>query len=448
MIKKFKKGAASFYIVAFSTLILVVIATSFATVIMSEISRTANDDLSQSAYDSALAGIEDAKVAYANYRRCKEAGVSAKAPSSVDGTTKPTCGEIVWWVEQDTKQENRCAMVGHILGKIPKNSTEEVTIGGIEKTGAGGETTTNQAYTCAIIDTDVRDYRTTLNEDKKTQTLRASMGTEDVNAADTIKIHWYSTAGQEKFKSNLLSAQLGQISSGRLILPKLSAGIVIPPMVELQIVQTPKTFSLEDFDKVGNNQTDRATLFLAPTNSETNAKNNGENYIGVWNGSANIVSSTQVVKTNDHVVENKAFLVYCKEEGDFYCDVEIKLPNVYPHGGNSARSNNTFIISFSLPYQRPKTEFSIELCKGSECKTPIPTNTTTGDESANKKITNVQVALDVTGRANDLYRRVETRLESEDTTFGIGYPYYALEILGNGGLEKALKVSSEYNFPF
>ena len=68
--KAFKKGAASFYIVAFSTLILMIIATSFAAIIISEITRTTNDDLSQSAYDSAMAGVEDAKLAFYNYQNC------------------------------------------------------------------------------------------------------------------------------------------------------------------------------------------------------------------------------------------------------------------------------------------------------------------------------------------------------------------------------------------
>ena len=68
---KFKNGAASFYIVAISTLILVIIAASFAAVIISEVARSSNDDLAQSAYDSALAGVEDAKLAYYNYQNCK-----------------------------------------------------------------------------------------------------------------------------------------------------------------------------------------------------------------------------------------------------------------------------------------------------------------------------------------------------------------------------------------
>ncbi len=78
MVKKnkmsFKKGAASFYMVAFSTLILVIIVASFAAIIISAVIRASNDDLSQSAYDSALAGIEDAKLAYYNYRACIEQG--------------------------------------------------------------------------------------------------------------------------------------------------------------------------------------------------------------------------------------------------------------------------------------------------------------------------------------------------------------------------------------
>ena len=69
--QKFKQGAASFYIVAFSTLILLVVAMSFAAIIISEVERTSNDDLSQSAYDSAMAGIEDGKLAYQKYMQCK-----------------------------------------------------------------------------------------------------------------------------------------------------------------------------------------------------------------------------------------------------------------------------------------------------------------------------------------------------------------------------------------
>ena len=103
--KQYKKGAASFYIVAFSTLILMIVAISFAAVIISEVERTSNDDLSQSAYDSALAGIEDAKMAYYNYLNCKDK----------DGDN---CKLINTLMNDDTERDaDDCNMVWEMLGR-------------------------------------------------------------------------------------------------------------------------------------------------------------------------------------------------------------------------------------------------------------------------------------------------------------------------------------------
>lgn len=452
--KKFRKGAASFYIVAFSTLILVLIATSFALVITSEIARTSNDDLSQSAYDSALAGVEDAKVAYSNYRRCKEAtfapGSTLKAEEPV-GSGEITCSDILYWVEEKPD----CYMVGHILGKIPKNleygkDFAEVVVGGETKTNAGGETTTNQAYTCVIIDMDLNDYRTTLTASKQIQTMKAAVGTAATNDVKKIKLSWYSVRNDVSTKFTNFDGAVKFPAFG-------SSTISTPPTVELQIVQTGPTFYLTDFDRtVGGSQTNRGTLYFVPTH-DCGAAEVGEaqNYRGIASGPCsslkdvkNNVSAGQVVKTNDHAVMNKAFLTYCDNDasatGEFYCSVEIELPS--PIGGGP-RNNETFMLSVSLPYQQPDTDFSIELiCDSGTCGTANAANG--GIEDATAKITNSQIAIDSTGRANDLYRRVETRLETADTTFGAGYPYYALEILGPGTTEKLLKVTSEYNFYF
>lgn len=95
---QFKKGAASFYIVAFSTLILLIVATSFATIIISELNRTLNEDLSQSAYDSAMAGVEDAKLAYYSYQNCvaNEGGSSDcnTIKSIIDDPSKWNCDMV------------------------------------------------------------------------------------------------------------------------------------------------------------------------------------------------------------------------------------------------------------------------------------------------------------------------------------------------------------------
>ena len=92
----FKSGAASFYIVAFSALILTIVAIGFAVVIVSELTRSSNDDLSQSAFDSALAGVEDAKLAFYNYQTCIERGATATVPNNDDSLS---CGEIIYYME-------------------------------------------------------------------------------------------------------------------------------------------------------------------------------------------------------------------------------------------------------------------------------------------------------------------------------------------------------------
>ena len=431
--RKFKKGAASFYIVAFSTLILVIIATSFATVILSEASRSENDDLSQSAYDSALAGVEDAKVAFANYRRCVEAGYTGAQPTG--GGTSVSCNDIVWWV-----QHPDCYTVGHVLGKIAKNVNEEVTVGATYTTSAGGEESVmNQAYTCVRIDTDLSDYRATLNSDHMTQVIRAGVADGGTNSVDRVKISWYSVRADNKSFLKYTNFRNGRVTFGALN----NSTIAVPPTIEVQIVQTATSFTLAQFDQTESGRTNRGTVYLVPSNSPVSGSST--NFIGAWSGGRNYVSAAQVVKTNDHRVSNKPFAVYCNPNtGDeFYCSAEIELP--LPIGGN--RANDTFMIGVSLPYQKPNTDFSIELiCNGGGSCGGTKGGTLGADTVV--QIKNTQVSIDSTGRANDLYRRVETRLETSDMAFGYGSPFYAMQILGSGTTRKKMTVTYEDAFYF
>lgn len=429
--KKFKRGAASFYIVALSTLVLVIIATSFATVILSETSRSENDELSQSAYDSALAGVEDAKIAFSNYRRCVEAGKKASTSKPAGTGTDVTCEDIIWWM-----QNPDCYMVGHILGKIPKDETTEVAIGGTTITGSGGATTTNQAYTCVTIDTDLSDYRATLTSENMSQVIRAGVADGGTNSVSRIKISWYSVRADNH---NFL--QYSNFRDGRVTFGALSSlPVAVPPTLEVQIVQTAESFTLSQFDVVESGRTNRGTVYLVPT-STASTSGFSANSIAAWNGSKNYVSAGQVVKTNDHTVSNKPFVVYCNpNSGDeFYCSAEIELPGVI---GGAARANDTFMIGVTLPYQKPNTDFAIELiCEDGGTCGGNKVDVNTGDNVI--QIKNTQVSIDSTGRANDLYRRVETRLETSDTAFGYGSPYYVLQILGNGGATKNITVTNE-----
>ena len=90
------------------------------------------------------------------------------------------------------------------------------------------------------------------------------------------------------------------------------------------------------------------------------------------------------------------------------------MPSTY-NGG--ARNASTFFLRVELPYGDTGTEFSVRLHD-------------TGGNIVN--FVGVQAQIDSTGRANDLYRRVETRIELVENN--IPYPEFALQT--NNAIEK------------
>ncbi|MBR3386421.1 hypothetical protein IKG68_02540 [Candidatus Saccharibacteria bacterium] len=430
--KKFLIGATSFYVVAFSTLLLVIIAASFATVILSEVGRSSNDDLSQSAYDSALAGVEDAKLAYSNYLRCMQ------------GSGGTRCGEII-----DAMQNPSCDMVAKILGRNIQNGEVMIT----ETTTSDGSQM-NQAYTCVKIDTKLPDYRANLTRDNNVRIVKASFerGTT-ANDIEAIEFSWYTRRSTETLKfTNFNTGNNNWSGSDRVTFtPVGETQPSTPPTMALQMVQTAEHFNLGSYN--GENgygvnsislggQTDRATLYLVPTNKWNIS---GSNFVNTYNGTNNVISAASVAATNDQSIAKKPFVVYCdggEGDADFVCSVKIYLPR--PIGGS--RNNDTFMILVTLPYGEPDTDFGIEyLCAdGTSCGNSSG-GSSNGDGGAT--ISGTQVTIDSTGRANDLFRRVETRLETTDTSFP--YTYYALELLGDGDtLRKVMIVTSEHNFYF
>lgn len=454
MKQRFKKGVASFYIVAFSTLILVIIAASFAMVIISAVSRTSNDDLSQSAYDSALAGVEDAKIAFSNYRRCVKENPTLN-PTTLSTGNDVTCQDIIYWMNNPD-----CDMVGHILGRIPKDESGEVVVSDTVSSADGDVTSDlNQAYTCVQIKTTLDDYRATLTTTNQVRMVKVQFDDVAASSITSVRVSWYSNRADTSYNySNFINTGSSLFSSNWRVAfqPATTMRVSAPPTLEVQMIQTAQTFSLSDFDIAVGNRTNRATVYLVP-NYDANSVSNtisSDYYVGVWNGSANIVSADQIVKTNDRKVKNKPYGVYCADpstaadaDAEFACSVVLNLPQPVINNGNGTRSNDTFMFALALPYNQPDTDFSLEFCTSTEAclNVDLDSGTNTGIAS----IKDSQVVIDSTGRANDLYRRVETRLESADTSFA--YPYYAIQLLGDdneNALEKDMTVTTEYNFNY
>ena len=444
---KFKKGAASFYIVALSTLILLIVVTSFATIIISEIERTSNDDLSQSAYDSAMAGVEDAKLAFYNYQKC--------LTNDHVGGTDLNCGTIVGYIDNFLNQD--CDTVGKILGRPVQEG------GGVVIEESTTSNNMQQAYTCVKVQNVLKDYRSTLTGSNQIDVVKVKFDGVAAGKISKVKISWYN-----KGKDNLNEIfKYTNFKDEKVVFPSSTQEVAAkPPTIFVGMVQTALEFNLSDFDMTRGEQTDRGMVYLVPIEKEEWAGKSVEgNYEGVYSGGENKISKEGFLKSNDKTATNVPYGVFCNpdlnSDEEFACSATIDLPK--PIG--ETRNDDTFMFVVGLPYGTPETEFAMEFFCEDMCATEKYLSTTTGDDAMGvtgteteviekatnqASLKNVQIGVDSTGRANDLFRRVEVRLKpgGDSSYLSLLGP---LELLGNnsnGGtlLEKNYAVTKEYNF--
>lgn len=461
----FKKGAASFYIVAFATLILMIIATSFAAIIISEVTRTSNDDLAQSAYDSALAGVEDAKLAFYNYKTCKAQGVEGKKPDTFDSSSLKTCESIVWFMENgmndidsvnDNEDYNSCDMVSMMLGRNnPTVSADNE--GGTVVSESSGANNMQQVYTCTKIDTSLRDYRSTLSSSQQMRVVKVKFDNIAAKDIKSMRISWYSDSSSQEFKYSNFDDDDREV-----VYPNLAAGnkAAVPPTIYLGMIQTSTSFTLADFDVTRGTQTNRGMVYLTPTDDLEAASLAGQESYKAGNiDGVNRINADGMLSSNDKTITNKnlPYLVHCPEDSgdEFACSVIVDLPE--PINGN--RNDDTFVFVVGLPYGKPSTDFAMEFYCGEEGTVCPHIEEAVGEEDTPEEPTgeenvayldSVQIKIDSTGRANDLYRRVEARLEgADDYSLSLMGP---LELLGSREegekvFEKLLNVRCEHNFP-
>lgn len=277
---KNKKGIASFYVVAFSTLILLVIVVSFASLVVSQMTRSSNADLSQSAYDAAMAGVEDAKMAYMNYLNCKR------------GSGIGDCGDVVKAIENDSPA---CNMVSRMLGQGNSNVvavTEKNTSNNMQ-----------QYYTCVKIYNNPTEQQNTVSAYQPTVFKPVFTSDEEIKL---IKIQW----GKEG----------DTISS----LPKLS----------VSVIQAPESFKADSFTfphQVGEEpstkqRTNMGTVFLEPCKEGCDGKT---------------VTYDKVVESNNKVASKSPYKVKC-DSG--VCVATIRLTEKGSYGDGEWNSEAFEVI--------------------------------------------------------------------------------------------------------
>ncbi len=165
----FKKGLASIFIVVFTALLLGLITLSFARLMIKDQQRATNSDLSQSAYDSALAGVEDAKRAIVRfYKDC------LNSPGTDECTKKLA----------DSLSGEDCDAISSLLGEAKPTSGSDYKIADA-----------NQYYTCVKIKLNTLDYVGEMSKPghQFTVPLKAKAG----ETIKSLRISWYNQSDLE-----------------------------------------------------------------------------------------------------------------------------------------------------------------------------------------------------------------------------------------------------------
>lgn len=372
---KTKKGATSLYVVVFTSILFGVIALSFLRIVLSEASQTSNDDFSRSAYDAAMAGVEDAKTAVNKYYTCLK---DNDANSCSHATLfRESCNPNIGLAEY-LYGSNYSG--GEVL--IQENSVNNAA-----------DNNSNQAYTCVIVSDVVPDYRGTLTSDTRTKVvpLRIYDGTNAATTGtiDSVQFQWYSSLNEGDADPNTTF----KLADGDLHFGD-SDNKTVPPTIQLTYIKVGATLNLDNFHQANSDGTyEYSTMVILPNGKSTtgvplNIDSNARNNAG------NISSGT-----------NSPFGVTCSTTNDFACTVNLTNANIGP--------TDTAFLVVSLPYKETVSDFSVTLRNGEDIV----------------DFEGVQVSVDSTGRTGQLLRRVETRLDPADLFFP--YPQYALELRGD-----------------
>lgn len=411
----FKKGATSFYVVVFLTLIFGVITVSFVRLVVNEATETSNTDLYNSAYDSALAGIEDAKIALIKYHDCISQGAVANAAANVG-----TCPRIVYEMENGVEKSS-CDVVQRVLGRdqegvsdadINPEGQREVIVQETQSISDDGSAVDmEQAYTCVKITEENEDYLTTLGSTDDTRII--PLHSADLQAAKAVELSWYSTANGTSYK--FMNGTFERAASEAYTPPVLVADIFQTDTngggVNCNSIPLTPCFSIGELSENNSNSTgtDHAELVLYPVSGSGN----------------NFINANSVLDHSDKH-DNAPIEVKCNSGGTYACTAVIEIP---PTFRNTDPATATSFLKVNLPYGRPTTDISARLCtsiSGDSC-------------SGYTMLTGVQAAIDSTGRANDLYRRVEVRVELVDLYYP--YPEAALHLSGEDETDKNFYVT-------
>lgn len=366
-----ERGAVSLFVVIFAALLMTVVTVGFIQLMVKEQQQATSSDLSQSAYDSAQAGVEDAKRLLLLNQSCKNGTASAAVNcTAVAAALTPSVGSS----ETDCNTLSKSGLVGD-------NNDETI----IQQSETDNAAALDQAYTCVKVEINTDDYKGQVEVNGSDLVSIAGVST-----FDRVELSWFS---RDDVSSSTTSSTIGfpsEVSS--VSLPPVGSrwGVNYPALMRTQLLQLGDNFKLNDFnDSASGNRSNANTLFLYPSQVGSSTKS------FALDARRSSTNAPQLVRCVNSFVN-----------AEYACTVTIALPS--PIDGNISQRNA--YLRLSGLYNG--AHYSLRLKNGSEYV----------------KFSGVQPQVDSTGRANDMFRRIKARVELKGD---FSYPEAAIDMQGN-----------------
>lgn len=391
-----QSGAVSLFVVIFAMLIISVVTISFLRLMIADQQQASDTDLSQSAYDSALAGVEDAKRAVVQYQQ----------DCSDSPTLCTTYGDAV----SGTDRTGAPCNLGLQRVVASASSGAEVPI---QQTLGDSAGALNQAYTCVKIKLNTDDYVGELYAD---QSQLVPLFSDKM--FNLVMVEWFNK-DDLPVGDTTGSVDLLPVGGGTPLLQKgQDSGkwpINRPSLMRTQLFQFANSgYTLSNFDTVSGAESNGATMFLYPTSQLS---------VGTLPFTAYDQRKTDPLDDPNPKTSNTPTAVSCAtsiSSGGYACSAVLQLPQAIG-GSASVDGKPTFTAYLRLVPLYNGAHFRVTLWNGAV--------DTSAPSISLPKFKDVQPEVDSTGRANELFRRIVSRVDLFDTSFP--YPEATIDVTGD-----------------
>lgn len=377
-----QQGAVSLFVVIFTALLFVAITVGFTVLMLSDQQQSTDNDLAQSALDSANAGTEDAKRVLAQYSDCVERNLNTGACASI----------------RSALASSRCNTINAALGQSSDVSERKV-----QQTESNDKASAlQQAYTCVKItpNTDTYVGKTRSEGDMRLIPLKT-----DGAPFDTVQISWLKREDMDLGSNNPQFQPLADYSD--VPLAQKADHLRLPTKAEWRNDHRGSVLRVGMMQykpgAVDLNQIDDQARAIFLYSGQTSLSNTLAGAINLDDADMHRPLSSANQAGLDSKIYNYPQQAKCENVTQGYmCTTYIRVPS-----GMDASSLH--YLTLASVYR--DTSFEIRLING----------------TSTVQFKNVQPEIDATGRANDVFRRVVSRVESADASEA-PYPRAALGV--------------------